>query len=194
MILPPTTATGGPTSNPAPPPAPSSSTAAGDADEKPPSLALSIHKIFCIGGAEIYRQILALSTAPQTPTSDTTDTEGEGEGEFEVRILQTQVRLRERNRGGEQDDDTDDVDDGAFECDTFFPDVLPSDPTIKSAKWKPVSADRLRDWVGEGVELPQLRGGTAQNKVDEEEDDQDRKWFRDEKANVDIRVVGWERR
>merc|ERR1712230_123870 len=60
-----------------------------------------------------------------------------------------------------------------FECDTFFPDLLPADPTIKSAKWKPLLAQRQSEADADSVSSG---------------------WYKDEKAGIEIRVVGWERR
>lgn len=164
---------------------PTSAPSSANADSVPDKL--SIHEIFCIGGSDIYRQVLSLSTTtPRTPTNAThseTDTEGEADGEltFDVRILQTQIRAR-----GEGD---------GFECDTFFPDALPADQGIKSSKWRAVGEGRVREWVG-GVALPQDGGGKRRASVGNEEEDggEAEKWFHDEKAGVEIRVVGWERR
>jgi dihydrofolate reductase len=243
-----------PTSTPAAPPPPESST-------------FSIHKIFCIGGAEIYRQVLALSShSPHTPTTPTaagpgsepgTDTDGENpsfssdpfrESEhphyFDVRILQTQIRKlattsastsapgsttsvtaaaaasqsqsqsqppapppeRERRKSKVEVD---------FECDTFFPDLLPSPGSgVKSAKWRPVlQQERVREWIGgEAVALPQHAGRRKESVQDEvvgeadesegssegdgpgEKDGGKELWFRDEKAGVECRTIGWERR
>ncbi|KIW62961.1 hypothetical protein PV04_09845 [Phialophora macrospora] len=225
-----------PTSTPMPaPPASASST-------------ISIHKIFCIGGAEIYRQVLALSShSPHTPTTPTaggpgsepgTDTEGEApphsvdpfrESEhlhFDVRILQTQIRKlatspsataaaaaasqsqappeRQRRESKVEVD---------FECDAFFPDLLPAPGSgVKSAKWRPVlQQDRVREWIGEAVALPQHAGRRKESVQDEivgepdesegsegdEPDDKDggkELWFRDDKAGVECRTIGWERR
>ncbi|KIW59655.1 hypothetical protein PV05_04090 [Exophiala xenobiotica] len=166
---------------------------------------ITINKIFCIGGAEIYRQILSmssvysdrvpLSNATNQPDSETeTDTDGEGEGDsaFDVRILQTQVRKIPspestssstnlcKQRSPEPD----------FECDTFFPDLLPADPTIKSAKWKPLLAQWLNEWI-DGVEVPQAQ---AQRQSEADADSVSSGWYKDEKAGIEIRVVGWERR
>ncbi|EXJ90932.1 hypothetical protein A1O1_04038 [Capronia coronata CBS 617.96] len=216
---------------------------------------ISIHKIFCIGGAEIYRQILSLSatststttstssnTSTSTPTHnnhqedkssmDTTsgqaklntstdcstypcrDREKELDGEFDVRILQTQVRRNIKptksttsDKGGDSNGNQDtgmdvDVD---FECDTFFPDALPAEPSIvKSTNWKSIPARRLREWV-DGVDVPQWQGqgqgklGDTQTTPGEDVDDNghdefDDAWYRDEKSGIEIRVVGWERR
>lgn len=281
---------GGPTSNPN-----SSSSSAAASPSIPP---LSINKIFCIGGAEIYRQVLRLSShSPQTPDTPTgpgtasetgTDTEGEGSGptttttssstvdpfsrarnregdHFEVRILQTQIRklvpngivpvvsqpppsstslsslsstsstsasasassasmvpAYERRKSRVEDPD--------FDCDTFFPDLLPAPGSgVKSAKWRPVTQDKMRDWIGEDVELPQHAGRRKESIQDEavgeveeedsEDDDEEEDvfeeergrrrsgnaangvgvdgrelWLKDEKAGVEIRVLGWERR
>ncbi|KAK5452874.1 hypothetical protein LTS15_007022 [Exophiala xenobiotica] len=171
---------------------------------------ITINKIFCIGGSEIYRQILSmssvhsdripLSNATNQPDSETeTDTDGEGEGgdsAFDVRILQTQIRKipspesaaaasssstsLSKQRSPEPD----------FECDTFFPDLLPADPTIKSAKWKPLLAQWLDEWL-DGVEVPQAQ---AQQQSGDDADSESSGWCKDEKAGVEIRVVGWERR
>jgi hypothetical protein len=199
---------------------------------------LSIHKIFCIGGAEIYRQVLALSShSPPSPTTPTgpgsetgTDTEGEGGPDpfkggkhFDVRILQTQIRKpagqtsaslsvqdpnqRRKSRVEEPD----------FECDTYFPDLLPSTGSgVKSTKWRPAPQEKVMEWIGDDVELPQHAGRRKQSIEDEllgekeeesdedededEEDDGGREvegkelWLKDDKAGVEIRVVGWQRR
>jgi dihydrofolate reductase len=225
-----------------------------------PSQAVSIHKIFCIGGAEIYRQVLALSSpAPRTPstpgTSSETGTDTEGEAptplftntprrdpeHFDVRILQTQIRAhppRDHSSASaplSPDQPTQPSDQSArrkskveppdFECDVFFPDLLPSPSSrVKSGKWRPISQERLEDWVGEDVELPQHAGrgkesiqdeipGAIEDADEDEEmaDDEDGQdtfmtghrrdddagkelWFQDDKAGVEIRVVAWERR
>ncbi|KIX03795.1 uncharacterized protein Z518_07348 [Rhinocladiella mackenziei CBS 650.93] len=143
---------------------------------------ISISKIFCIGGAEIYRQILSHSstgTHNSNLRSNNHETDTDGEDEFDVRILQTQVRPMKSK--GPEDSDVD------LECDTFFPDALPADPGIKSAKWKPVSETRLMEWV-DGIAVPQAQG--KQPTADGEEGE----WFKDEKVGMKIRVVGWERR
>ena len=201
---------------------PSSSTNPSD-----PTLSLSINKIFCIGGAEIYQRVLSLSShspqIPATPTgagtgSDTgTDNEAEflsdkhtgAEGDqFDVRILQTQIRRppiqtsSTSNQSQSQDRRQSKVE-VDFECDTFFPDLLPGPgSSVKSAKWRPVPQSKLFDWV-EPAELPQYLGRRKQSVenaldpgVEEAEEAQNGKemWFGDEKAGVEIRVVGWERR
>ncbi|KIW10797.1 hypothetical protein PV08_10096 [Exophiala spinifera] len=171
--------------------------------------ALTVNKIFCIGGAEIYRQILSMSSAytdryalkksanPAADSETDTDTDGEGDNsDFDVRILQTQVRkisakppppsdssptALSKQRSPEPD----------FECDTFFPDLLPADPSIKSTKWKPLPAEWLDEWI-DGIEVPQAQSSQATDDSDAEEESSG--WYRDEKANVEIRVVGWERR
>ncbi|KAK4936818.1 hypothetical protein LTR10_022407 [Elasticomyces elasticus] len=150
------------------------------------STSISINKIFCIGGAEIYKQVLAISSNHHdrpAPDSDTdTDTDGESDGEFDVRILQTQVRAHpspsrstelSKQRSPEPD----------FECDTFFPDLLPAEPSIKSTKWKSLPEERLDEWL-DGLPVPQSHNESGDAPG----------WFRDDKAGVDIRVVGWERR
>ncbi|KAJ9628395.1 hypothetical protein H2204_009232 [Knufia peltigerae] len=174
----------------------------------PPSL--TVNKIFCIGGAEIYRQILSMSSAytdryplqkrstNQIDSETDTDTDGEGDStDFDVRILQTQVRkvvppppppdssspsspatLSRQHTSSEPD----------FECDTFFPDLLPADPGIKSAKWKPLPAEWLDEWV-DGIELPQARQTSTRA-----DSNAGGGWYRDEKTDIEIRVVGWERR
>ncbi|KAI1625081.1 dihydrofolate reductase [Exophiala viscosa] len=150
------------------------------------STSISINKIFCIGGAEIYKQILAISSNHHdrpAPDSDTdSNSDGESDGEFDVRILQTQVRAHaslasstelSKQRSPEPD----------FECDTFFPDLLPADPSIKSTKWKSLPQGRLDEWL-DGLPVPQ-----SQNQSGDAPG-----WYRDDKGGVDIRVVGWERR
>ncbi|EXJ76350.1 uncharacterized protein A1O5_00858 [Cladophialophora psammophila CBS 110553] len=210
--IPPATATTAPTSAPG--------------SGRDPSLSLSIHKIFCIGGGEIYRQVLSLSsTSPHTPTtpagSETgTDTEGEtsadgggggggGEQHFEVRILQTQIRRMPSSTTASGDKRGH----GDFECDTFFPDLLPSPHLgVKSAKWKHVSPSKVQEWIGGELELPQHLGRRKQSAVEAitrqgdrsgDEDEEEltpldssgkEMWMKDEKAGVEIRVVGWERR
>jgi hypothetical protein len=162
-------------------------------DDRPNSV--SVDKIFCIGGAEIYRQLLSLSAAhsdraPPAAGSETdTDTDGEGDGEFEVRILQTQIRASPSTEQASASPlslskQRSQID---FECDTFFPDLLPADPRIKSTKWKVVPPERVAEWV-DGVPVPQDLN------VEEDDDDDEDKWYKDEKARVEIRVVGWERR
>ncbi|KIX98371.1 uncharacterized protein Z520_05672 [Fonsecaea multimorphosa CBS 102226] len=211
--------------------APTSAPGPGSRDHNTPPLSLSIHKIFCIGGAEIYRQVLSLSSAnlhtPTTPAgSETgTDTEGEtaggaaggggGEGKhFDVRILQTQIRRIPQTASATDDGGGGDGND--FECDTFFPDLLPSPHSgVKSAKWKHVSQSKVQEWVGgDDVELPQHLGRRKEsiadaNTVHDESDEEDNEeeedvtpadisgkemWLKDDKAGVEIRVVGWERR
>ncbi|KAJ9605336.1 hypothetical protein H2200_009993 [Cladophialophora chaetospira] len=210
--------------NPAPTSAPSTSD---------PSDSISIHKIFCIGGAEIYRQTLALSShSPQSPATPTgpgsasgTDTEGEASASnpnhdrehFNVRILQTQIRKfpptstsASQKTPDERRKSKVEVD---FDCDTFFPDLLPSPGlNVKSTKWRPVTSEKVQDWIGEDVELPQHAGRTKESiqdeafgEVEEDSDESEEEdelpgvdgkelWFRDEKAGVEGRVVGWERR
>ncbi|EXJ93066.1 hypothetical protein A1O3_01622 [Capronia epimyces CBS 606.96] len=207
-------------SSPSPIPLPTG----GGAEAPSRDTGISIDKIFCIGGAEIYSQILSLASTSmstigvgkrdkssgaavpstsQRSTGTETDTDGETDGEFDVRILQTQVRrVRCPNIEAGGGDGGPEVD---FECDTFFPDALPADPSIKSAKWKPVPPQRLREWV-DGVEVPQCQGqeipasGDAQGQTSSstslatntgEDDDA---WYDDGKSGVEIRVVGWERR
>jgi len=195
------------------------------------SLSLQINKIYCIGGAEIYRQILALSSQPSlTPTTPSgagtgsetgTDTEGEaqfdkyrrGDGgevgdHFDVRILQTQIRKTVKNnttttgpaQGTDRRMSKVEVD---FDCDTFFPDLLPSPGSgVKSATWRHIPRSKLVEWV-EPTELPQHHGRRKQSvenaldraaEVAEEDQDETHMWLKDEKAGVDIRVIGWERR
>ncbi|EXJ53885.1 hypothetical protein A1O7_09221 [Cladophialophora yegresii CBS 114405] len=226
----------------------------------PSTISLSIHKIFCIGGAEIYRQVLALSShGPRTPTggagSETgTDTEGESQApaqalpanpfkqseseqhlHFDVRILQTQIRKlaapapastststsasastptpsSSTHPSSEQRGRTNSKVAIDFECDTFFPDLLPSPGSgVKSAKWRPVlQLERVQEWIGgdEAVTLPQHAGRRKESIQDEvvgheadsdesdchNEKDGKELWFRDEKAGVECRTVGWERR
>ncbi|KIW80244.1 hypothetical protein Z517_06859 [Fonsecaea pedrosoi CBS 271.37] len=217
---------------------------------------LSIPKIFCIGGAEIYRQVLSLSSATlHTPTPTTpagsetgTDTEGEmgGDGSgrhFDVRILQTQIRRGRQNRNrpstattattsntpnktGDKDEKLEDGSEAGFECDTFFPDLLPSPHSgVKSAKWRHVTQAKLQEWIGRGVEVPQHQGrrkesiadAVAAGRDDDDDGDEEERrdddqggrkdtttsmagrsakdmWLKDDKAGVEIRVVGWERR
>ena len=186
-----------------------------------------------MGGAEIYHQVLALSSpASHTPTTPTgpgsatgTDTEGEATDPFkereqyDVRILQTQIRkLPNRNLPSPIQDPNlrrkSRVEEPDFECDTFFPDLLPySGAGVKSGKWKAVSQEKMQDWIDDEVELPQHLGRrkeSIQHEVVaglEEESDEDEEydggqgepvgtelWARDEKADVEIRVVGWQRR
>lgn len=155
------------------------------------SLSITINKIFCIGGAEIYNQVLTLSSAhrdrtPMTGSETDTDTDGEGDAAFDLRILQTQVRSSARSQRSDSSSPpaklsrqtSTEVD---FECDTFFPDLLPADPSIKSTKWKPLAPERLDEWV-EGAEVPQRQAGEGAD------------WYTEGKAGVEIRVVGWERR
>ncbi|OAP62004.1 hypothetical protein AYL99_04207 [Fonsecaea erecta] len=218
-----------------PPPTATTSSSANTAPTSAPaprdpslSLSLSIHKIFCIGGAEIYRQVLSLSSAnlhtPTTPAgSETgTDTEGETGGDgggkhFDVRILQTQIRRMQVPRTAATTTTTTTAttaadDDDDFECDTFFPDLLPSPHSgVKSAKWKHVPQAKVQEWIGDDVELPQHMGRRKQSIADakagqddesEEEEEQvtpadsagKEMWLKDEKAGVEVRVVGWERR
>jgi dihydrofolate reductase len=61
------------------------------------------------------------------------------------------------------------VDGSEFECDTFFPEKLQDD----DGRWKEARAGELMVWIDS--DLPQG--------IDE--------WARDEKAGVDIKVVGW---
>jgi dihydrofolate reductase len=182
---------------------------------------ISVNKIFCIGGAEIYRQILATSNhQPQSPTVATsgtdsgtgTDTEGEASERsergkrakdyFEVRILQTQIRKYPRTStpdSGQAGKKTDEPD---FECDTFFPDLLPSPGSnVKSTKWRPVDQDVVGGWIGD-VLIPQHQGRRKESiqqetigEVENEEDaDGKELWLQDAKAGVELRVVGWQRR
>ncbi|OAL38598.1 hypothetical protein AYO20_02248 [Fonsecaea nubica] len=159
--------------------------APGSGSSRETGVELSIPKIFCIGGAEIYRQVLSLSSATlHTPTPTTpvgsetgTDTEGEmgGDGSgrhFDVRILQTQIRRSRQNRNRPSSTTTtpntaasEKLEDGSsedrfdFECDMFFPDLLPSPHSgIKSAKWRHVTQAKVQEWIGRGVEVPQHQG------------------------------------
>jgi dihydrofolate reductase len=182
---------------------------------------ISVNKIFCIGGAEIYRQILATSNhQPQSPTvansgtdSGTgTDTEGEasehtGRGKgardyFEVRILQTQIRKYPRTSTSESSQERKKTDEPDFECDTFFPDLLPSPGSnVKSTKWRSVDQDVVSGWIGD-VLIPQHQGRRKESiqqetigEVENEEDaDGKELWLQDAKAGVELRVVGWQRR
>ncbi|OCT46370.1 dihydrofolate reductase [Cladophialophora carrionii] len=220
---------------------------------------ISIHKIFCIGGAEIYRQVLALSShGPHTPTTPTaggpgsetgTDTEGETQAppapapaptgsfdpfkesehlHFDVRILQTQIRKlaapapvsatassssSSSSQPSSEHPRRNSKIPVDFECDTFFPDLLPSPGSgVKSAKWRPVlRGEGVKEWIGEAVTLPQHAGRRKESIQDEvvgetaadadadeseRSDEKDGKelWFRDEKAGVECRTIGWERR
>lgn len=63
------------------------------------------------------------------------------------------------------------VDGSSFECDTFWPEEMER----SDGGWSEVDRSMVEQWVG--LELPQ---GKEQ-------------WRRDDKAGVDIQVVGWER-
>lgn len=160
-----------------------------------PNTTVIPHKVFCIGGANLYGQILALSHGSQTEDDDedlsptTTREPQQNPGDdadpesvaFDIRILQTQVH----KLNGE-----------GFECDTFFPE----DITFSTAMspWRAVSQWTLESWA-DGVNIPGSSAVSASNSAadaDEREvsDDEADGWVRDEKAGVEYRVVGWERR
>ncbi|EHY60104.1 hypothetical protein HRR83_006464 [Exophiala dermatitidis] len=178
----------------------SASASASSQEPKYISISISIPKIFCIGGAEIYRQILSLSSTTPSTTGPETEL-------YDVRILQTQVRKATDSTAGSVSSTTTDntstaassaaaaarrpsstiieppKKDDFFECDTFFPDALPADPAIKSAKWKVVAPERLNQWVGEGVEIPQFQnqnqiqieaGGNDNSNKNKNKNDSDR--------------------
>lgn len=169
---------------------------------------ITTHKIFCMGGAELYAQTLALShsttpdstsendqtqdAAPATtairPTSIAgSDTHSDADNPaFDIRILQTQVH----KLSGEP-----------FEVDTYFL----QDLSFSSAHspWREVSQRTLDSWV-EGVTIPTPQpkplsqpagqdNDEIANPNHEDEDDYDG-WVRDETAGVEFRVAGWERR
>jgi len=156
-----------------------------------PNTTITPHKVFCIGGANLYGQILALShdshakddddedlsptttREPQENLEDDTDPESVA---FDVRILQTQVH---RLNG-----------DG-FECDTFFPEDL-SYATAMSP-WRAVSQRTLESWT-DGVNIPGSSAPAADADESNSSDDDADGWVRDDKAGVEYRVVGWERR
>ncbi|RVX73462.1 hypothetical protein B0A52_03104 [Exophiala mesophila] len=167
---------------------------------------ITTHKIFCMGGAELYAQTLALShgtshdttsdhnqphDAAQTtirPTSIAgSDTHSEADAPaFDIRILQTQVHKLSGD---------------PFEVDTYFPQDL-SFSSIHSP-WREISQKTLDSWV-DGVTIPAPQpktssqpaghdGGENANPDHEDEDEYDG-WVRDETAGVEFRIAGWERR
>ncbi|KAG9789491.1 hypothetical protein ABEF93_000995 [Exophiala dermatitidis] len=173
------------------------------------SISISIPKIFCIGGAEIYRQILSLSSTTPSTTGPETEL-------YDVRILQTQVRKATDSTASSVSSTTTDntstaassaaaaarrpsstiieppKKDDFFECDTFFPDALPADPAIKSAKWKVVAPERLREWVGEGVDIPQFQnqiqieaGGNNSNTKKNQNDENDSRQKKEKEGCAD---------
>ena len=80
------------------------------------------------------------------------------------RILQTVVRK---------------VDGSDFECDTFFPVSLGEE----GSGWQQVNNATLSEWLNSGVEDDRL----IQVPQGQEE------WLRDDKAGVELKVIGWER-
>ena len=99
------------------------------------------------------------------------------------------------------------MEDPDFECDTFFPDLLPSTGAgVKSTKWRPAPQELIQEWIADEVELPQHAGRrkesiheeavgkTEEESEDNDDDDGQGLWLRDDKAGVEIRVVGWQRR
>ena len=80
-----------------------------------------------------------------------------------IRILQTEVRK---------------VDGSEFQCDTFFPVPLGAE----SSEWSQVDQGTLSKWIntasdeGSQIQLPQ----------------RNEEWARDDKAGVELRVLGWE--
>ena len=100
---------------------------------------------------------------------------------FDVRILQTQVHK---------------INGEAFTCDTFFPEDLTFNDI--SSPWRAVSARILDKWV-DGIDVPGAsKPSTSPDlQADPSEfggEDEDDGWVRDDKAGVELRVVGWERR
>lgn len=164
-----------------------------------PNTTITPQKVFCIGGANLYGQILALTHVSHSEDDDeglspTTTREPQqnyemnsehntdtGSVAFDVRILQTQVH----KLNGE-----------GFECDTFFPEDLTC--CTVSSPWRAVSQRILESWT-DGVDIPGASSVSSfdfAKDADEEassEDDTDG-WVRDDKAGVEYRVVGWERR
>ncbi|KEF52502.1 uncharacterized protein A1O9_11344 [Exophiala aquamarina CBS 119918] len=160
-----------------------------------PNTTIIPHKVFCIGGANLYSQILALphgshikddgedlspttTREPQQTPEDDTDPESIA---FDIRILQTQVH----KLNGE-----------AFECDTFFPEEISFSTAM--SPWRAVSQTTLESWA-DGVNIPGssvVSASESATDADEREpsDDETDGWVRDGKAGVEYRVVGWERR
>lgn len=124
----------------------------------------------------------------QIDSETDTDTDGEGDSDFDVRILQTQVRKTSPPASSSTTLSKQQSPEPDFECDTFFPDLLPADPSIKSTKWKPLPAEWLDEWI-DGIDVPQ-----AQTSKAAASETGPNGWYRDEKTDVEIRVVGWERR
>jgi hypothetical protein len=122
----------------------------------------------------VYRQILSLANPPSSGDQDETRSETTTDATYDIRILQTQVH----RLNGE-----------AFQCDTFFPEDLSF--ASKESDWRAVSSRMLERWT-QGVQMPHLQQDvTDEGELEDEEGDG---WLRDDKAGVEIRVVGWERR
>lgn len=167
-----------------------------------PNSTVTPQKVFCIGGANLYSQILALAhlssgaeddadlsptTArepqAQNPGTSADDSSDADSTAFDIRILQTQVH----KLNGE-----------AFECDTFFPEDITF--STSTSDWRAVSQRTLEGWT-DGVDIPGSSPSSAfefNSGADAERsapsDDETDGWVRDEKAGVEYRVVGWERR
>jgi dihydrofolate reductase len=164
-----------------------------------PNTTVTPQKVFCIGGANLYSQILALSHVSHTEDDDedlspTTTREPRQDPDassehstdpesvaFDIRILQTQVH----KLNGE-----------GFECDTFFPEDITF--STASSPWRAVSQRTLERWA-DGVDIPGSStvssfdfAPDADEKVPSE--DETDGWVRDDKAGLEYRVVGWERR
>ncbi|KAK5043556.1 hypothetical protein LTR84_011416 [Exophiala bonariae] len=167
-----------------------------------PNSTVTPQKVFCIGGANLYSQILALShvsagaeddadlspTTTREPPAQKSSTSAEHTSDadstaFDIRILQTQVH----KLNGE-----------AFECDTFFPEDITF--SSSTSDWRAVSQRTLETWA-DGVDIPgsspasafDFNSSTDAERKDPSEDEADG-WVRDDKAGVEYRVVGWERR
>lgn len=164
-----------------------------------PNTTVTPQKVFCIGGANLYSQILALSHVSHTEDADedlspTTTREPQHNPEtssdhgmdpesiaFDIRIIQTQVH----KLNGE-----------GFECDTFFPEEIAF--STASSPWRAVSQRTLERWA-DGVDIP---GSSPVSSFDfatngdgkAPSEDENDGWVRDDKAGVEFRVVGWERR
>lgn len=167
-----------------------------------PNTTVTPHKVFCIGGANLYSQILALShvspaaeddDADLSPTTTREETQPQNHDTtsdddstaFDIRILQTQVH----KLNGE-----------AFECDTFFPEDITF--SSSTSDWRAVSQRTLEGWT-DGVDIPGSSPASAFDFNSSTAGAEDRKppsddevdgWVRDDKAGVEYRVVGWERR
>ena len=144
-----------------------------------PDSGYQVDKIFVIGGAQIYQSLLEMDpVSSKNEVRPKTGAEEDPPAFGPVRILQTQVRRRD----GE-----------AIDCDTFFPLHLTLREKSHEAqqnsslqfqgtqKWKPASSSEIQQWLVRGVVIPSGRDNEC--------------WTVDGKdSDMEIRMVGWERR